>query len=108
MRDLAENVDWYIIPVFNVDGFVYTHTTNRMWRKTRKPASSLCDGTDANRNFDYYWFQGGASNNPCSETYAGTTAFSEPETIALASYYASVHENVTAYISFHSYGQYLM
>lgn len=27
MQDLAQNIDWYIIPVFNVDGFHYTHTT---------------------------------------------------------------------------------
>lgn len=25
VRDIAENVDWYIIPVLNVDGFVYSH-----------------------------------------------------------------------------------
>lgn len=26
VRELAENNDWYIFPVFNPDGFVYTHT----------------------------------------------------------------------------------
>ena len=26
IRQLAENNDWYIFPVFNPDGFVYTHT----------------------------------------------------------------------------------
>lgn len=25
VRNLAENYDWYIVPVLNVDGFVYTH-----------------------------------------------------------------------------------
>lgn len=25
VRDIAENLDWYIIPVLNVDGFVYSH-----------------------------------------------------------------------------------
>lgn len=25
VRDLAESHDWYIVPVLNVDGFVYTH-----------------------------------------------------------------------------------
>ena len=25
VRNLAESIDWYIIPVFNVDGFVYSH-----------------------------------------------------------------------------------
>lgn len=23
--DLKENIDWYIMPIFNVDGFIYTH-----------------------------------------------------------------------------------
>lgn len=26
-RDIAENVDWYIIPVSNPDGFTYSKTT---------------------------------------------------------------------------------
>jgi len=25
VRDIAQNVDWYIIPVLNVDGFTYSH-----------------------------------------------------------------------------------
>lgn len=25
VRNLAENYDWYIVPVLNVDGYVYTH-----------------------------------------------------------------------------------
>uniref|UniRef100_A0A336K8H3 Zinc carboxypeptidase A 1 n=1 Tax=Culicoides sonorensis TaxID=179676 RepID=A0A336K8H3_CULSO len=108
VRDLAENIDWYIIPVLNVDGFEYSHTTDRQWRKTRIPVSSLCFGTDANRNFDYLWFTGGSSNNPCSNTYAGPNAFSEPETKALASFYDKIHQNITAYFSFHNYGQYLL
>lgn len=27
VRDLSQNLDWYIIPIFNVDGFAYSHTT---------------------------------------------------------------------------------
>lgn len=27
VRNLAENYDWYIIPVYNVDGFEYSHKT---------------------------------------------------------------------------------
>lgn len=27
VRNLAENYDWYIVPVFNVDGFEYSHTS---------------------------------------------------------------------------------
>lgn len=30
VRELAESHDWYIIPVLNVDGFVYTHEKVRI------------------------------------------------------------------------------
>lgn len=29
--------NWLIVPVLNVDGYAYTHSTNRMWRKNRQP-----------------------------------------------------------------------
>ncbi|XP_037038854.1 zinc carboxypeptidase-like [Bradysia coprophila] len=105
---LAQNINWYIVPVFNVDGFHYTHTTNRMWRKTRQPHAHLCYGTDANRNFNFHWMEGGASQNPCSETYAGPTAFSEPETVALSNFVESVADEIDIYLAFHSYGHYIL
>lgn len=110
VRDLAENINWFILPVLNVDGFEYTHKSDRMWRKNRKPSSSLCVGTDLNRNFDYLWFTGGASNNPCSDTYAGSNSFSEPETEGINDFFGNVTEfyNVTSYLSFHSYSQFLL
>lgn len=48
-----------------------------------------CEGVDPNRNFGYHWGEvkeGGASLDPCHETYAGPRAFSEPETKAMADY----------------------
>ena len=32
-------VDWYIIPLLNPDGYEYSHTHDRMWRKNRTPDS---------------------------------------------------------------------
>jgi len=108
IRDLAENIDWYIVPILNPDGYVYTHTSNRMWRKTRQPSSSVCYGADPNRNFGHLWMTGGASSNGCSDTFAGKTAFSEPETAALRDFYSKISKNITSYIDFHSYSQLLM
>lgn len=109
IRDIAENVDWHIIPVLNVDGFVYTHTTQRLWRKTRSPnQGSTCIGTDPNRNFGYLWSTGGSSTNPCSDTYAGPTFFSDPETRQLAEYYNRTGSQFDIYLAFHSYSQLLM
>lgn len=81
-----------------------------MWRKTRQPVeSNSCIGTDANRNFDSYWMaNGGASSNPCSETFAGPKPFSEPEAVALANYVTSIKDKLNIYLSFHSYGQWLL
>lgn len=49
--------------------------------------------------------EAGASSNPCSETYAGPRAFSEPETQAMASYLFSKRSQVKVYVSFHAYSQ---
>lgn len=106
IRLIAENIDWYFVPVLNPDGLVYTHEKNRMWRKTRQPHGE-CIGADINRNFDFLWLAAGASTNPCSETFAGPKPASEPEVQALVKYFESeIPENkIKIYISFHSFGQ---
>lgn len=50
----------------------------------------------------------GASNNPCSEVFAGPTPFSEPETVALAKFIEENAEQTKIYLSFHTYGQYIL
>lgn len=79
---MTEDFDWYIICVANPDGYVFTHTNNRMWRKTRSTTSSPlgCRGADPNRNWGYMWNTGGSSNAPCDDTFHGEAAFSEVET----------------------------
>jgi murein tripeptide amidase MpaA len=62
---ILNKFDFYILPVTNVDGYEYTHTNDRMWRKTRKPYTT-CYGADPNRNFGYQWGGQGASTNPCN------------------------------------------
>ncbi|KAL7734652.1 hypothetical protein ACLKA6_010952 [Drosophila palustris] len=112
VRDIAQNVDWYIIPVLNVDGFVYSHEVERLWRKSRLPSdpNGECIGTDLNRNFDYRWMMIGASDDPCSQTYAGPFAESDPEIHQLTSYINNSIPDGTIkiYISLHSYGQYVL
>ncbi|XP_055295139.1 zinc carboxypeptidase-like [Sitodiplosis mosellana] len=109
IRKLANNYDWVFVPVVNVDGFAYSHSNNRMWRKTRKPHSIIkfCVGSDPNRNFDFHHGDVGASTNPCAETYAGPSPFSEPETLALSEF-IETFDNIKLYISFHSYSQLLL
>ena len=33
--DLTEKLDWYILGIVNPDGYAYTKSVNRLWRKTR-------------------------------------------------------------------------
>jgi murein tripeptide amidase MpaA len=54
-KEIAESVTWYVVPVTNPDGYEYTWSTNRLWRKTRSTHNLLCRGVDPNRNFAYNW-----------------------------------------------------
>lgn len=107
IRRMAEAHDWYMVPSFNPDGYEYTYTGNRFWRKTRSKGG-LCAGADLNRNWGYMWMGGGSSQNPCSEIYAGSKAFSEIESRSMSKYLMSIKDKLFAYISFHSYSQLLM
>ncbi|XP_030760511.1 carboxypeptidase B-like [Sitophilus oryzae] len=103
----VQNIDWYIAPLLNPDGYEYTHTVDRLWRKNRRGAGR-CSGTDLNRNFGYRWGGQGSSKNPCAETYGGSGPFSEPETMAIQRFISDSDAKWKAYISFHSYGQYIL
>ncbi|KAH8398788.1 hypothetical protein KR222_003918 [Zaprionus bogoriensis] len=106
--ELLKDYDWVILPVVNPDGYEYTHTTSRMWRKTRKPVSSSCYGTDANRNFDFHWGEVGASSYSCADTFKGASAFSEPETQLVRDLLLGLTGRGKFYLTLHSYGNYLL
>lgn len=47
-----DSYDFYIFPIVNPDGFAYSQTTDRMWRKNRQTTpSASCVGRDINRKF---------------------------------------------------------
>ncbi|XP_072945063.1 uncharacterized protein [Epargyreus clarus] len=108
--DDIKNIDWYFLPVVNPDGYEYTHVGDRLWRKNRKPGvlGRNCIGTDLNRNFGYRWGGKGASSNPCSDIFRGSRAFSEPESRAVSEFISSSAAKFSAYLTYHSYGQYLL
>merc|ERR1711976_135178 len=67
---LLNKYDFYMSPVANPDGYEYTHSRERFWRKTRSRTSiSSCMGVDPNRNFDSIFGGQGASSNPFSDTF---------------------------------------
>ncbi|KAJ2953493.1 hypothetical protein O0L34_g1091 [Tuta absoluta] len=120
VKALAENIVWHIFPVVNPDGYVYTFTHDRMWRKNRNPVSftscsqwdlddDMSNGIDLNRNFGFRWMTIGASDNPCDDTYAGPAANSELETISIINYVRGLQANennhLLYYFAFHSFSQ---
>ncbi|XP_030569352.1 carboxypeptidase B [Drosophila novamexicana] len=111
-EDLPEhmrNINWYIHPVANPDGYEYSHTTDRLWRKNMRAHGRQCPGVDLNRNFGYKWGGKGTSASPCSQTYRGSKAFSEPETFYISKFISGFpRDTFQAYLSFHSYGQYIL
>lgn len=109
VRNILNAYDFYILPVLNPDGYEFTHTSTRLWRKTRTPNSgSTCIGTDANRNFGFAWMSAGASNNPCSDTYGGSAAASQTNVKAIQDYLVANRARVRQYVSVHSYSQLLL
>lgn len=106
-RAWLSGVDLYVLPLANPDGYEYSHQADRMWRKNRRRGGG-CDGIDLNRNFGYKWGGKGAGPQPCQEIYRGSAPFSEPETSAIQSFVLGHKDSLKAYLSFHSYGQYVL
>lgn len=108
----VNNTQIWFVPLVNPNGHkVVTDEIYTMWRK------NICDnnengtidvtgyyaedGVDPNRNYGWEW--GGAGTSWNSETYQGTSAFSEPEIQAVKNLIDSHH--FIAGISYHSYSE---
>ena len=130
IKKISQNLNWHIIPVLNPDGYAYTwpdledktisryeRTVRRMWRRNRNERmvknfygrNETCFGVDLNRNFEAN-FGGKGSSGYCGDIYRGPEAFSEKESLALREYVekAKAEEKFSMYLTFHSYGQYIL
>ncbi len=110
IKTMLNSTEMYILPCVNPDGYVYNQTTNPngggMWRKNRKNNGNGTFGVDINRNYGYQWGYNNTGSSPTtsSETYRGTSAFSEPET-QIVRIFCNTHDFVAS-MDFHSYGNY--
>ncbi|XP_065567648.1 carboxypeptidase B-like [Artemia franciscana] len=104
--ELVNNVDWYFMPVINPDGYQFSHDSDRLWRKNRRPNEDGCRGTDMNRNFGFHWNEGGSSGYGCYDTYHGGAPFSEVESQVVRDVILANADQIQAYLTVHSYGQY--
>ena len=104
IQNLLNIVDVYIVPIVNPDGYVYSHTTDRYWRKNRQPnPGSSYIGTDLNRNWDADWNGGqSTSTSPSSDIYVGAYPFSAYEANVLKNYMQSI-PNLRGHLDIHSY-----
>jgi len=108
VRQILDGLELVVIPFVNPDGYAYTWTNDRQWRKNRRNITgNACIGVDLNRNYNTHWGEGGSSNNSCSDTYMGPTVSSEPETQNTANYYKELQKSapILSAIDWHSYGQ---
>ncbi len=101
---LLDNFEVVIVPIVNVDGYVYTWTSNRLWRKTRRNNGDGSFGVDPNRNWAANWGGVGSSGTTSSDTYRGPFVFSEPETTALSNFVLA-NPQVCVAVDTHTYAQ---
>ncbi len=106
VTNLVDGAEWFILPIMNPDGYAYTWTDNRLWRKNRRYNGSSSYGVDLNRNWggQGWGLDGGSSDIPAAETYRGLAAFSEPETSSMRDFILA-HDNIRAICDIHSYSE---
>jgi murein tripeptide amidase MpaA len=105
--NVVNHMEIYCAPCVNPDGYSYSWTNNRMWRKNRRYNGGGSYGVDLNRNFGYGWGGLGSSGSPSSETYRGPSPFSEPETQAIRDLILD-NPSINGYLDYHSYSQLVM
>ncbi|MGH3624665.1 MAG: M14 family metallopeptidase [Sciscionella sp.] len=113
VTDIVNSHEIYLIPNMNPDGSEFDISGGKYhaWRKNRQPnADSSAIGTDLNRNWGYKWgCCNGSSTSPANETYRGSSAFSAPETKAVADFVDSRVvggvQQIKATIDFHTYSE---
>lgn len=111
---LLNNRQIWVIPVVNPDGYAYNEkiapSGGGLWRKNRRQFNDSTYGVDLNRNYgpQESWDakNGGSSEDMKTDTYRGTSAFSELETQAIRDF-CKQHSFVTA-INYHTYGNLLI
>lgn len=104
--EFLNKLDFLVVPVFNPDGYEYSWTDDRLWRKNRQETYvPRCFGIDIDHSFDYHWTR--SEDYACGEFYSGETQFEAIEAENL-NHYINItkgqHE-IYGYLDFHSYTQ---
>jgi zinc carboxypeptidase/immune inhibitor InhA-like protein len=110
---IIKTTELWFLPVSNPDGYDFTFSGDRLWRKNLQDNDgdgvlTANDGVDPNRNFavKWGWDNEGSSIDQASETYRGTGPSSEPETQALDGLFDRV--GFEFYVNYHSAAELLL
>jgi hypothetical protein len=107
-RNILNSVRIHLVLFTNPDGYEFTRSSNRLWRKARDTVpGSTCIGTDLNRNYNDNWGRGGSSTNPCTDTYMGRAPADTAEVRATSAYFREVAPVIGA-IDWHAYSQLIL
>ncbi|CAH2106397.1 unnamed protein product [Euphydryas editha] len=123
--DLLSKFRFWIIPVFNPDGYDYSMTFphRREWSKNLRQSWDSCKGRDScracedfglrctiqpcygvnlDRNFEYQWIPPDElrAEHPCGALYAGPRQLSEIETHALTDFLHGQQASIYSFIAF--------
>ncbi|CEP21740.1 unnamed protein product [Cyberlindnera jadinii] len=101
-----EQLDFLIVPVFNPDGYAYSWSQDRLWRKNRQETYiPRCFGIDIDRSFGYHWTK--SEDYPCGESYSGEAAFEAIEAENLDTYINVTRKDhqIYGFLDLHSYTQ---
>jgi len=102
--DLVDSLELYFVLVANPDGYAYTHTTDRFWRKNRRDNGNGTYGVDLNRNFPFQWTSSSSSSN----TYGGPSPLSEPENQAVVDWVLGRTATLAGCLNYHTYNTRVM
>ncbi len=114
ITNFVNNLDIYVIPLVNPDGYYYSHDLGNVnWRKNRRYFPTFGTyGVDDNRNYggaDNGDPRGqnctptaGTTNNPSDDVYCGPGPFSENEIDAIRRFVES-NPNLVAVVNYHTY-----
>ena len=91
ITSILDHTQIHLVLVSNPDGRQIAETNRAVLQRKNLHRYGNCGssagGVDLNRNFPFKWgFGYGSSNDPCSDTYRGPSAASEPEVKAIVNY----------------------